>query len=153
MKKNPFAGMEKHFRELDDKQINAGFFAESKYPLNSNRHKGVHVAQVAKWQNDGTEDGGGNIPKRPFMDLSALKIKESSKVRKALQVPVIKALRKTGSKVSKVLVAGLMRDIIKQEILDTSKPVNSPTTIALKGFDDPLIETGRMYDSVKGKVK
>jgi len=153
-KKNALdSSMEKHLASLSKKEIFAGFFEESKYPTDSTRHKGVAVAQVAKWQNDGTIGGNGNIPPRPFMDLAALEIKDSRAFKKALTQPVIKTLTKTGSNTAKLKVANLMKEIIQLQILNFSEPKNSERTIELKGFNDPLIETGRMYDSVKGKVR
>lgn len=151
-KRNPL-DIEKHLADLSKKEIVAGFFEESKYPNNSSRHKGVSVAQVAKWQNDGTIGGNGNIPPRPFMDLAALEIKDNKQFKTLLEKPVIKALRKVSSTPSKLKIADLMKEIIQLQILDFDDPENAVKTVELKGFNDPLIETGRMYDSVKGKVR
>ena len=38
-------------------------------------------------------------------------------------------------------------------MIDWDNPKNAALTIKLKGFDDPLRETGRLIESVKAKVE
>ena len=45
----------------------------------------------------------------------------------------------------------LARDM-KLVITEFSSPANAPFTIAKKGFDNPLIETGHMRDSVEHRI-
>lgn len=44
-------------------------------------------------------------------------------------------------------------DILKESILEWKTPDNAPLTIKLKGFDDPLIETGSLYDGIRARVR
>jgi len=41
---------------------------------------------------------------------------------------------------------------VKQKITDIKTPPNAPITIALKGFDNPLIRTGEMRSKVSSEV-
>jgi hypothetical protein len=45
-----------------------------------------------------------------------------------------------------------IRDQIKLSILDFQDPPNAASTIKKKGFNDPLIDTGGMYDAVDWEV-
>ena len=47
----------------------------------------------------------------------------------------------------------VIKDQIKEAILDFSDPPNALRTIRKKGFNDPLIETGGMYDSVDWDIQ
>lgn len=51
------------------------------------------------------------------------------------------------------MVGRMSRDDIKAAVIAWSTPPNAPRTVAQKGFDDPLIETGEMRDAVRYNVK
>ena len=147
-KKDLLGVVEKKLLELEKSKISAGFFSESKYPLSS-RAKGKPVAMIAVWNNDGTP----TIPSRAFMDKATLNMPDNSEFKMLLEQPVIKAMTGVGVNASQKRVGEKMKEMIKEEILNTKIPSNEPSTISKKGFDDPLIETGLMYDSVKSKVR
>ena len=44
-------------------------------------------------------------------------------------------------------------DILQQRIVDLKEPPNSPATIALKGSDNPLVDTGHMRQAVTWEVE
>jgi hypothetical protein len=48
-------------------------------------------------------------------------------------------------------IGNVARDDIKKTIKDMKEPGNAPSTIAKKGFDDPLIETRKLWASIKWK--
>lgn len=56
-----------------------------------------------------------------------------------------------------MIVANRMGELISGELKDSIKafsdPQNAPSTIAKKGFNDPLIETGHMWNSVDYSVE
>lgn len=45
------------------------------------------------------------------------------------------------------------KGIIQQEISDGDFAANAPSTVARKGFDKPLIDTGHMRQSVNFEIK
>lgn len=114
---------------------------------------GTTVAQVANWNEIGhfTKTGAFSPP-RPFYRVGVMmEIKKTG--FQTLKAPLINLLMGKGS------VAAVNRAIreemvskVKASILAWNTPENSPVTIAMKGFNDPLIHTGKMYDKVKGRV-
>lgn len=123
------------------------------------------VIQRAIWQEFGTQGGasgggwGGPVPERPFM-RNALRDGQGSnkammktearriivKAMKGQDVAVAKrlALRRLGVKV---------QGDIQASIISLQSPPNSPTTIALKGSSNPLIDSGEMLGAVTFKVE
>lgn len=104
----------------------------------------VSVASVAAKN----EYGGGHTPPRPFMRDAVRK--NWRKWRNFVQdrLPVILDGKKT------LLELGdIMSDDIRQSIIDFSNPPNAPSTIAIKGFNDPLVDSGQMAESVRMRVK
>ena len=130
-------------------KVDVGFFPEAKYS------DGTQVAQVAFWQEFGTEtmNGKNHIPPRPFLHPTYeeqkdkwMKVLQQSINQQRDEIDVKKALSSVG------IVA--QRDVQKK-IKDWAKsgiPRNAPTTIEIKGFDSPLIHKNIMLDAVSYKV-
>lgn len=116
----------------------------------------VPTATVAAWNEEGrvagSKFGGATIPPRPFIRLGFTP-KMVSLVGKG-----------SGQHLESVLngattwesfydnLAKNLKDIMQDTITEWDTPPNSPVTIRLKGFNDPLIETGHMRDTVDVKV-
>lgn len=141
--------MSRNLLRSGDKAINVGWWK-------SNHPSGVSTAQVAKWNEEGHLNGGmfagTYTPPRPFIRIGFLSDVKNKIIPKYINHVNMIALGRTTwtalhSSLSKELVDGL-----RQTILSWDTPANSPVTIRLKGFNDPLIETGSMYDSVKAKT-
>ena len=117
-------------------KIDVGFFKEDKYP------DGKTVVEVAL----ANEFGGGYVPPRPFMRDTFKKFRR--KWVKAIRdlFPVNIDAKKTLS-----LVGEDMVDDLQFMISTYSIPPNAPSTIKRKGRNDPLVDTGRMMNSVKWK--
>lgn len=124
---------------------------------NSMHPTGVPTAQVAAWNEDGHYNGIGSIapgawtPSRPFMS-------------KGFMPEAVKALPEFFPLVNRVAMGfmswkqlheqiGMKMKPLLQDIIEAwSSPANSPTTVKIKGFNDPLIHSGHMLDTVKYKV-
>ncbi len=50
------------------------------------------------------------------------------------------------------MIGGLFVNELKKAIEDWSTPPNAPSTVAEKGFNDPLIKTETMKNSVEYKI-
>lgn len=113
-------------------------------PRRISSRKAVSVAEVAAHN----EYGGGHTPPRPFMRDTIRK--NWRKWQKFVQdrLPVIL----DGKKVMTEL-GDIMSDDISQMILRYTTPPNAPSTIKMKGFNDPLVDSGQMADSVRMRVK
>lgn len=129
--------------------VEIGFFPEDIHPKNN-----IPVATVAYTNEVGdplnTFEGHlAPIPPRPFMrETEAEHSEEWGKAfysgLKAVKYHSDPALKGLGN---------LIQMQIRNSIFNWTSPMNSPTTIRLKGFNDPLVETGFMADSVKVKVQ
>lgn len=136
-------------------RIEAGFFPEAIYA------DGTQVAQVAFDNcfghiNTGAdaEKYGEVIPARNFMGLTF----DSRKLQWKLTLIDIFDKQKENIDVIKALKT--LAFIVKKDIQDTidwfaesGEPRNGPKIQALKGFDSPLIWSGKMRDSVETVVK
>lgn len=123
------------YKELkkQNAKIEVGFFEGEKYP------NGKSVAEVAAFN----EFGGGKVPPRPFMRTCVERRKNIWKklVRDELA-------KNEDARVTLALLGNRMVEDLKDYIKIWTYPPNAPSTIAKKGFNDPLVETGRMMNSV-----
>lgn len=114
----------------DGKTLRVGFLETEKYP------DGTPVAQVAFWNEYGTVKS----PPRPF--FRQMIESKSQKWGAALG----RNLAATGYDTTKAmsLVGTGIKDQLTQAIVQFASPGNAASTIAAKGFDKPLIDTGQM---------
>ncbi len=102
------------------------------------------VAQVAFWNEFGTKKS----PPRPFMRSTVAK--KSPRWGNGLG----KALRDNGYNAHDALVVmgEVIQGQIRQSIVEWKDPPNAQLTVDLKGFNDPLVASGRMLRSVDFQV-
>lgn len=97
------------------------------------------------------EEGGGKIPARDFMKSTAIKHQDDMGDRMEQYIGGVidrkrtmkQALEATGSSYVKYT---------KDVITKFSEPPNAKYTIKKKGRNDPLVDTGKMRDSIKHKI-
>lgn len=134
----------KRVSEFNGTWVEAGFFEDSKYgPSNGN----LYVAQVAWWNERGTTLN----PQRPFMSNTFQDRNNRFHIQNSFKRIAIGLIGNTGYKALVRGLGDLVKDMIQVSI-DDYPGSNSPTTIARKGFNDPLLDTGKMLESVKYKV-
>lgn len=99
-------------------------------------------AELGALQHFGT-DGPPKIPARPWLDTGVASGRQDYIVYIAEQVS-------SGATMDQVIegVGILAAGATQQFITDLKTPPNAPYTIAKKGSDNPLIDTGRMRASV-----
>jgi hypothetical protein len=116
---------------------------------------GTPVADVAQWMEYGT----AKIPPRPFMAQARLRVQEVLDVLHKEQTSIVNGNRRPETAMRRV--AQKMATLAHQSIDDAptwAAPL-AESTVAKKGHDRPLYETGRLRDSVywqvvdNGKVK
>lgn len=94
---------------------------------------------------------GGPIPERPFM-RNAMKSNQG-RYRQLMKAAAIQIL--TGQSSMAAVLARLgaaAKSDIQGEINSMSSPKNSPVTIALKGSEKPLVDSGEMRGGVTWKI-
>jgi hypothetical protein len=108
---------------------------------------GLPVAQVAYWQEFGT----ARIPARPFMRLA---YETFNAERRDIQTRILKRLIDGKISVDQALAQiGLaMEAKIVDSIKNGNWAPNSAATVAIKGFNRPLIDTSTMWKTVASKV-
>ena len=145
--------LKKRMAALDGREARIGWFEGQTYgPENAN----LPIATVAMFNEEGTIGGQGNgsgIPSRPFIRTFFLGLKNSAAFRSfmANELKLYLAKEKTAHQVMKKL-GEFVREGLKKTIANWSHPPNSDSTIAQKGFNNPLVETGLMAKSIKVKV-
>lgn len=121
--------------------VRVGFLEGAKYP------DGKPVAMIAAIQDFGAPAAG--IPPRPFFRNMIAKKKGEwpAAIAAALEDNDYDA------RAALDLVGEVIAGQLRQSIRDTNEPPLKPATIARKGFDKPLIDTGHMLNSVDFEVK
>ena len=121
--------------------LSVGFMGGATYP------NGTLVALVAAIQEFGAP--ARNIPPRPFFrNMIASKSEEWG--------PALGQLLVNNDYNSDRSLSTLGLGIegqLKQSIVDTNSPPLAPSTVARKGNDKPLIDTGHMLNSITSKVE
>lgn len=120
--------------------LKVGFLANATYP------DGTPVAMIAAIQDFGAPKV--NIPPRPFFRNMVRKKKREwpkaiADLLRANDYDAAKTLELTGQ-----AIAGQLR----QSIIETNEPPLKPATVARKGFDKPLVDTGHMLNSIDHEV-
>lgn len=139
------------------KVVQVGVFGDRYGPENNN----IPVATVFRTQEYGRTETPA-IPPRPAMreglvqEMREGRTTEAKLARRLLKQSLRDAV--TG----RTIAAGnknlkksgeVMQNILKRVIRDWSYPPNAQYTQRLKGRDDPLVDTYRLHDSIKYRVK
>lgn len=129
----------------DGTEVEVGFFEGDTY--GSENHN-LPVAAVAAYNEFGTTLN----PTRPFMQETFEDRGNQRKISEAF-VKIASTLigSKRGVKGQFTSLGAMVRDMMKISIEDYPGS-NSPRTIARKGFNDPLKDTGKLLNSVRFKV-
>lgn len=107
---------------------------------------GITIATIAAVNNFGSADG--KIPPRPF--LAPAIEKGAPQYQRLAEVMIPKVL--SGEMAMKTLLeqmGNLAEGHVKQEITDLKTPANAESTIAKKGSDNPLIDSGHLRQSIR----
>ena len=128
---------EKLLKELADKEIRVGFQHGK-----AAEEDGTDICDVAMWNELGTE----NIPSRPFIRMSV--DENESKIEEFLKGKVKELVN--GADAEQILkeIGLFQKDLIQEKITEGSFVPNADSTIQRKGSSKPLIDTGRMRQSV-----
>jgi hypothetical protein len=149
MPTHAFSGGEKleaYLRELAQKvsapgTLEVGFMEGATYP------DGTSVPMVAAIQEFGAP--ANNIPPRPF--FRGMIAKDSPHWGDQLGT-LLKATQYDGSRALE-LMGEEIKGELTESIRDFGTPANSESTVDQKGFNDPLIDTGHMINSITARVK
>lgn len=135
------------------KQTQVGWFGVL-YPEENSY---LPVAQVAKWNEEGHRNGGlfegTRTPPRPFLRTTFIYGMELFLDDHANEyAKAVAEGRMTWQQVADK-IGHNAKDILQDVIDVKSAPPNSPMTILMKGFNNPLIESGYMRDTISWQIK
>jgi hypothetical protein len=126
----------KIFAKYNDSEVRAGYLSGATY------NDGTPLSEVAS-----KHENGIDVPKRPFMtfarDTNIDRWRKGLSRALASGVPMDRALALMGER---------MVSDIKKSILQGEWGNNGVATIARKGFDKPLVDTGAMSRSIEYEV-
>ena len=115
---------------------------------------GVAIAVVALWNEFGTS----TIPERPFWRPALRKVRP--KVRRMILERARKGIKPSypyrhagNDRLLAQAVASLIIKEVRKYIEDLKEPPNALATIQKKGFDDPLVWTGRLGQAVMSEIE
>lgn len=134
--------LEQLLRTLDKKQVRIGFQRGDATDEN-----GVDMCDIAAWNELGTS----RSPARPFIRQT---VDNHEGEINAMLDGVRKSLLGGASGEQVLKEIGLkVKDLMQAEIIEGSFVPNAPSTIRMKGSSKPLIDTGRMRQSVNYAIK
>lgn len=138
--------IKKNLQQGINLQVSTGFFPEAKYGPEDEYQQ---VAQIARDNAEGTV----KIPPRDFM-RSGFGVYLAENLDK-LFLNNMKRIADGNSTFQQeyAALAPHLTMAMKKIIVDWTEPPNSGITIKEKGFNDPLIRTGKMRDSVESRVE
>lgn len=129
-------------KELEKLQVRVGFQHGK-----ATEDDGTDICDVAAWNELGTVD----IPSRPFLRKSV--DENEDKIRAFLEEKGEDIV--AGATTEQVLkeIGIFQKDLIQEKIKEGSYKPNALATIRRKGSSKPLIDTGRMRQSVNYEIK
>lgn len=133
---------QKMLRELAEKEVRVGFQHGK-----ATKEDGTDICDVAAWNELGTV----YIPARPFLRQSV--DDNVSKINSFLQGKKNDLIR--GLSAEQVLkdIGIFQKDLIQEKITEGDFAANAESTIKKKGSSTPLVDTGRMRQSVNYEIK
>lgn len=133
---------QKMLKELAEKEVRVGFQQGKATDEN-----GTDICDIAAWNELGTV----HIPARPFLRQSV--DDNLSKINNFLQEKKKDLVR--GINAEQVLkeIGIFQKDLIQEKITDGDFAPNAESTVKKKGSSKPLIDTGRMRQSVNYEIK
>ena len=146
--KSGWAKLKKELLKGSNQEIQVGIVEPTYYgPDNDN----LSVAQVWQWQEEGLP--AQNIPTRPAIRVGFMApIKKGSYDKMFAESMQRIASGNSTFKQEYTRIGVQAKSDLKQAVADWDTPRNAPLTVELKGFDNPLIDSGLLYESIDFKV-
>lgn len=120
---------------------------------NATYEDGTTVAQVAQWNEEGYINKSGKYtPSRTFFRTALKHFMKDRFKHHSSKVRHVAEGRLSWDALHKALAIDL-KEAVRQSIIDWKIPPNSSMTVALKGFNNPLIDSSRMLNSITYRLK
>lgn len=146
--KSAWVKMKKDLLKASNLEVQVGIVEPTFYGSDNDN---LSVAQVWQWQEEGLP--AQNIPTRP-----AIRVGFMAPIKKGMYdsyfVESIQriAAGKSTFKQEYTKIGVMAKADLKEAVEQWDSPPNSPVTVELKGFNNPLIDSGLLYESIDFKV-
>jgi hypothetical protein len=145
------SGWEKIKKELlkgSSLEVQVGIVEPTNYgPDNDN----LSVAQIWQWQEEGVP--AQNIPTRPAIRVGFMTPIKKGSYDKMFAESMQRIASGNSTFKQEYTRIGVQAKVdLKKAVADWDTPRNAPYTVELKGFDNPLIDSGLLYESIDFKV-
>jgi len=136
----------KNLSELNGSVVKVGLFQEDRSADGT-----FSMAKLGHIQEKGANIGTTTIPERPFMEGTAVEYEDQIG---DFMIDVVEGVTVGAFSAKQALekVGAEYEAFTKFTIEDFDTPANAEFTIENKGFDNPLIHTGKMKSDVKFKI-
>lgn len=134
-------------KRISSVEIAVGFpkEGESTNKLHGKSHK--RILDIAYWNHFGTPGAKHPIPPRPFLSNAESRLVDKVRMR----------LNKTGMSITNddllETIGIASEEAVRMQIHAWNPPNNADATIASKGFDHPLNDTGEMAEAVSYSIR
>lgn len=136
---------ERFFKQIDELREKEVFIGFQSGEVTDDR--GVDMAQIAMWNELGTSTS----PSRPFLRMS---VDENASDINDMCGKQLKSIAEGGTAEQCLKQVGVFGvSLVQEKIVSGSYAPNAPSTVKKKGSDKPLIDTGRMRQSVKYVIR
>lgn len=140
--------MKKDLLKASGQEVQVGIVEPVHYGSDNDN---LAVAQVWQWQEEGLP--AKNIPTRPSIRVGFMApIKKGSYDKLFADSMQRIAEGKSTFKQEYIKLGTVAKVDLKKAVAEWDTPRNAPLTVALKGFDNPLIDSGLLYESIDFKI-
>jgi len=140
--------MKKELLKANQMEVQVGVVEPTNYGSDNDN---LSVAQVWQWQEEGLP--AKNIPTRPAIRVGFMApIKSGSYNELFVDSMQRIAEGKSTFKQEYTRIGTKARVDLKKAVADWDTPPNAPYTVAEKGFNNPLIDSGLLYESIDFKI-
>lgn len=143
----PLMRIRRQLEEAAKSHIEVGFFDSKAHPAEP---FGIDLPTMANIQEFGAPEA--KIPSRPFMRETFRTTKVWGQIGNGLKL-LFRGVNTDVRHSIWDLAGRFLKAEMSKNIADWSEPANAARTVAKKGFNDPLVETGFMRDNVAHKVE
>lgn len=134
--------LQEMLKVLAEKEVRVGFQAGK-----ATEEDGTDICDIAAWNELGTV----HIPARPFLRQSV--DDNVSKINSFLQSKKKDLVRGVSAEQVLKEIGIFQKDLIQEKITEGNFTLNAESTVKKKGSSKPLIDTGRMRQSVNYEIK
>lgn len=147
--KAPWEKIKRNLLQANQYEIRTGIVTPTQYGSDNDN---LEVAQNFQWQEEGV--AVKNIPPRPAMRVGFMApIQRGSYDKYFVESMIRIADGKSTFMTEYTKLGNLGKMDLKEAIENWDTPPNSPITIAEKGFNDPLIHTRTLLNSIDSSVE